>query len=91
MKHDYPDRDIATSRAVLDDCIAAAHCLAVPDPPAAQQIFWLSWFFIRGAERCRRLRDYPRAFDEPQLEVSDYEEAAQMHNRPQPGIGRVSP
>jgi hypothetical protein len=33
MKHDYPDRDIATSRAVLDDCIAAAHCLAVPDPP----------------------------------------------------------
>jgi predicted nucleic acid-binding protein len=36
---------------------------------------------IREEERFRRLRDYLRAFDEPRLEVSDYEEAAQMHNR----------
>jgi hypothetical protein len=67
---------------VLDDCIAAAHFLAVPDSPAAQQTFRLRWFFIRGAEPCRRLRDYPRAFDDPQLEMSDYEEAAEMHSHP---------
>jgi len=36
---------------------------------------------IREEERFSRLRDYLRAFDEPRLEVSDYEEAAQMHNR----------
>jgi predicted nucleic acid-binding protein len=36
---------------------------------------------IRDEERFRRLRDYLRAFDEPRLEVSDYEEAAWMHNR----------
>jgi predicted nucleic acid-binding protein len=36
---------------------------------------------IREEERFSRLRDYLRSFDEPRLEVSDYEEAAQMHNR----------
>jgi len=36
---------------------------------------------IREAERFERLRDYLRAFDEPKLEVSDYETAAQMHNQ----------
>ena len=36
---------------------------------------------IREEERFSRLRDYLRAFDEPRLEVSDYEEAAQMHHR----------
>ena len=36
---------------------------------------------IHEEERFSRLRDYLRAFDEPRLEVSDYEEAAQMHNR----------
>ena len=36
---------------------------------------------IREAERFEKLRDYLRAFDEPKLEVRDYEEAAHMHNR----------
>ena len=36
---------------------------------------------IREEERFRKLRDYLRAFDEPALEIGDYEEAAQMHNR----------
>jgi predicted nucleic acid-binding protein len=36
---------------------------------------------IREADRFDRLRDYLRAFDEPRLDVRDYEEAAQMHNR----------
>lgn len=36
---------------------------------------------IREEERFRRLRNYLRAFEEPRLEVSDYEDAAQMHNR----------
>jgi predicted nucleic acid-binding protein len=36
---------------------------------------------IRETERFEKLRDYLRAFDEPKLEVRDYEEAAQMHNR----------
>ena len=36
---------------------------------------------IREEERFRRLRDYLRAFEEPRLEVSDYEDTAQMHNR----------
>ena len=36
---------------------------------------------IREMEKFERLRDYLRAFDEPHLEVRDYEEAAQMHNR----------
>ncbi len=36
---------------------------------------------IREEERSRKLRDYLRAFDDPPLETSDYEEAAQMHNR----------
>lgn len=36
---------------------------------------------IGEEERFRRLRDYLRAFEEPRLEVSDYEDAAQMHNR----------
>jgi predicted nucleic acid-binding protein len=36
---------------------------------------------IREEERFRKLRDYLRAFDDPQLEPADYEEAAQMHNR----------
>lgn len=36
---------------------------------------------LREAERFEKLRDYLRAFDEPKLDVRDYEEAAQMHNR----------
>jgi len=36
---------------------------------------------IREAERFEKLRDYLRAFEEPRLEVRDYEEAAQMHNQ----------
>ena len=36
---------------------------------------------IRDEERFRKLRDYLRAFDDPQVEMGDYEEAAQMHNR----------
>jgi len=36
---------------------------------------------IREEDRFRKLRDYLRAFDDPRLELADYEEAAQMHNR----------
>ena len=36
---------------------------------------------IREADRFEELREYLRAFDEPKLDVRDYEEAAQMHNR----------
>ena len=36
---------------------------------------------IREADRFEKLRDYLRAFDEPKLDVRDYEEAARMHNR----------
>ena len=37
---------------------------------------------IREAERfAKLLREYLRAFDEPMLETSDYEAAAQMHNQ----------
>ena len=36
---------------------------------------------IREEERFHKLRDYLRAFEEPGIEVLDYEEAAQMHNR----------
>jgi predicted nucleic acid-binding protein len=36
---------------------------------------------IREEDRFRKLRDYLRAFDEPQLEMGDYEEAAEMHNQ----------
>jgi predicted nucleic acid-binding protein len=36
---------------------------------------------IRGEENFHKLRDYLRAFEEPGIEVLDYEEAAQMHNR----------
>jgi predicted nucleic acid-binding protein len=35
---------------------------------------------IRGEEGFRKLRDYLRAFDDPQLQVEDYEEAAGMNN-----------
>ncbi len=35
---------------------------------------------IREAERFEKLRGYLRAFDEPGIEVQDYEEAARMHN-----------
>ena len=35
---------------------------------------------IREEAGFRRLRDYLRAFDEPQLQVGDYEEAARMNN-----------
>ena len=35
---------------------------------------------IREEAGFRRLRDYLRAFDEPQLEAGDYEEAAHMNN-----------
>jgi predicted nucleic acid-binding protein len=36
---------------------------------------------IREEERFRKLRDYLRAFEDPRLEVEDYEEAARMSNR----------
>ena len=36
---------------------------------------------IREEEHFHKLRDYLRAFEEPGIEVLDYEEAAQMHNR----------
>jgi predicted nucleic acid-binding protein len=36
---------------------------------------------IREAERFEKLRDYLRAFDEPLLEIADYEVAAEAHNR----------
>ena len=36
---------------------------------------------IREEDRFRKLRDYLRAFEEPGIEVRDYEEAAHMHNR----------
>jgi predicted nucleic acid-binding protein len=35
---------------------------------------------IREESSFRRLRDYLRAFDEPQLQAEDYEEAARMSN-----------
>src|ERR1700677_2816653 len=35
---------------------------------------------IRDDERFRRLRNYLRAFDEPNIGALDYEEAARMHN-----------
>jgi hypothetical protein len=35
---------------------------------------------IREEERFRKLRNYLRAFDEPDIEVADYEEAARVHN-----------
>jgi len=36
---------------------------------------------IRGEEHFHKLRDYLRAFEEPGIEILDYEEAAHMHNR----------
>ncbi|MGA8215026.1 MAG: PIN domain-containing protein, partial [Candidatus Sulfotelmatobacter sp.] len=36
---------------------------------------------IREAERFEKLRDYLGAFDEPVLEIADYEAAAEAHNR----------
>jgi predicted nucleic acid-binding protein len=36
---------------------------------------------IREAEKFEKLRDYLRAFDEPLLEIADYEAAAEAHNR----------
>ena len=36
---------------------------------------------IREENCFRKLRDYLRAFDDPGLETSDYEEAALMHNQ----------
>jgi predicted nucleic acid-binding protein len=36
---------------------------------------------IRDEDRFRKLRDYLRAFDDPRLETSDYEQAAHMHNQ----------
>jgi predicted nucleic acid-binding protein len=36
---------------------------------------------VREEDRFRKLRDFLRAFDDPRLELGDYEEAAQMHNR----------
>jgi len=35
---------------------------------------------IREEERFHKLRNYLSAFDEPDMEVPDYEEAARMHN-----------
>jgi len=35
---------------------------------------------IREEERFQRLRNYLRAFEEPGIEILDYEEAARMHN-----------
>ena len=36
---------------------------------------------IREAERFEKLREYLRAFDDPRLDATDYEEAARMHNQ----------
>ena len=36
---------------------------------------------IRESERFVKLRDYLRAFEEPALDILDYEEAAHMHNQ----------
>ena len=36
---------------------------------------------IREEDRFEKLRGYLHAFDEPKLDVGDYEEAARMHNR----------
>jgi hypothetical protein len=36
---------------------------------------------IRDELQFKRLREYLRAFEEPALEISDYEEAASMNNR----------
>jgi hypothetical protein len=36
---------------------------------------------IREEAQFKKLRDYLRAFDEPALEVADYEEAARMNNQ----------
>lgn len=36
---------------------------------------------IREAERFAKLRDYLRAFEEPDMGVTDYELAAEMHNQ----------
>jgi predicted nucleic acid-binding protein len=36
---------------------------------------------IREKDRFRKLRDYLRAFDDPRLETSDHEQAADMHNQ----------
>ena len=36
---------------------------------------------IRQEKAFTELRDYLRAFDEPNLDVADYEEAAHIHNR----------
>jgi predicted nucleic acid-binding protein len=36
---------------------------------------------IREEPQFKKLRDYLRAFDEPALEVADYEEAARMNNQ----------
>jgi predicted nucleic acid-binding protein len=35
---------------------------------------------IREEERFHKLRNYLRAFEEPGIEILDYEEAARMHN-----------
>jgi predicted nucleic acid-binding protein len=35
---------------------------------------------IREEDRFHKLRNYLRAFEEPGIEVADYEEAAHMHN-----------
>ena len=35
---------------------------------------------IRADETFRKVRDALRAFDEPQLRIQDYEEAARIHN-----------
>ena len=36
---------------------------------------------IREETRYRSLRDYLRAFDDPELHAGDYEQAAEMHNQ----------
>ena len=36
---------------------------------------------MREEDGFRKLRDYLRAFDEPLLEIADYETAAEAHNR----------
>jgi len=36
---------------------------------------------MREAARFEELRNYLRAFEEPRMEVRDYEDAAQMHNQ----------
>jgi predicted nucleic acid-binding protein len=64
-----------TQTAILRELIRAGRAQLVG--PVRQEL--LSG--IRQDKPFRELRDYLRAFDEPVLEIADYEEAAHIHNR----------